>query len=94
MKTTKLELGLDMGLAEGTLHFNLHGHSYSWPYRTDLVNVNGCNVHFWTGWAGNQQTVAEARRIFSWERDLVTCTWQDGHPSGFYARPKELDKRK
>jgi hypothetical protein len=76
-----------MGRAEGRVYFTLDGHDYAWPYRTDLVNRDGVNVHFWSCYAGNQKTVARAAQVMCRYLDVVTVTWEDGDPPGFYPRP-------
>lgn len=56
------------------------------PYDTQLVNINGVNIHFWLGDTepfGEQ--LAKLVRIAQRNRDIVSATWSPGHPTGFWA---------
>lgn len=72
------------GKAEGDCH--------GLPYNTDLVNINGVNIHFWV----KQDLVcprgmlpplmlANAFRVAQGHRDIVSASYSIGEPDGYWA---------
>lgn len=58
------------------------------PFNTELVNIDGVNVHFWIGGIDpvNVPTrLAEAINVARDTRDVVSITYSDGEPTGHWA---------
>lgn len=84
--------------AEGDVRFD----GVRWPYNTELVNADGVALHLWLGPIFPDTITAEAlpqaqrrvgqalaRRlleIMRQERDVVSCSWSSGRPSGYWTR--------
>ena len=55
------------------------------PYNTDLVNINGCRIHFWLGDMATLDRARHLRQAAERQRDIVSCTYSGGQPDGFWA---------
>lgn len=58
------------------------------PYNTDLVSINGVNAHFWVGnrtESEREAALAIAIPAIRNERDVVSVSWSEGEPAGFWA---------
>lgn len=55
------------------------------PYNTDLVSINGCAIHFWTGAGVTEKDRRLALHYAINARDIVYATWSLGEPAGFWA---------
>lgn len=55
------------------------------PYDTQLVNINGVNIHFWVSDPYDSMQLPAALSKAINERDIVSATWSLGEPTGFWA---------
>lgn len=56
------------------------------PYDTQLLNADGCVIHFWLGDDCTPERAEKLRRYATGIRDIVGCTYSDGEPTGFWAQ--------
>jgi hypothetical protein len=56
------------------------------PYDTRLANREGPAIHFWLGDQPSGERAEELCRYAAKHRDVVTCTYSDGEPTGYWAQ--------
>lgn len=62
------------------------GHALGYPYDTELVNINGVEIHFWLrGDPPSPALLDKLERMARRNRDVVRMTFSDGEPTGFWA---------
>lgn len=72
--------------AEGTIHFTWSDQVWQIPFDTQLAGPDGCAIHFWLGDNANVSGLAlAARRAADNHRDIVTCSYSSGQPTGYWA---------
>lgn len=60
------------------------------PFYTDLVNINGVMIHFWTGAGVTDEVLQTALSHARNARDIVYATWSLGEPSGFWNHAQDI----
>lgn len=57
------------------------------PYDTDIVSSQGCHVHLWLGErVKDKDLLKTVSRIARYNRDVVSMSYSDGAPTGYWAR--------
>lgn len=64
------------------------------PYDTDLISINGVNLHVWLGDTTATPALLERlEKVGRRHRDVVRCTYCSGAPTGYWARQDMFEHR-
>ena len=75
------------------LNSRAEGLVFGFPYDTEMVNIGGVAFHVWLGDAEPTPAVLDRLlRAACAQRDVVSFSFSDGHPTGFWAHEDFGDK--